>query len=84
MIIIIYLFITYYSFNRVCVVCISPSHKLFHTPNVNIDKIDYAIGQQLDRTTNKVSGKSKNKSIIIINDNINSIINITRWSEINS
>ncbi len=64
--------------------CISPSHKLFHTPNVNIDKIDYAIGQQLDRTTNKVSGKSKNKSIIIINDNINSIINITRWSEINS
>lgn len=53
-----------YQFFRVCVVCISPSHKLLcgssDQDDAKIKRIEFQIGK-LDRTSNVVSGRFKNK-----------------------
>lgn len=46
--------------DRVCVVCLAPSHALLTNPDLEIVSIDFHIGN-VDRQDNKVSGKRKNK-----------------------
>ena len=53
--------ILYALHNRVCVICLAPTHPLVNDPALEISTIEFQIGKT-DRTKNHTSGKFKNES----------------------
>ncbi|XP_062518070.1 protein Abitram-like [Corticium candelabrum] len=45
--------------NRMCVLCLAPSHPIVCNKDVQVTKVDYKVTNRLDRTKNKVVGKRK-------------------------
>ncbi|XP_065840330.1 protein Abitram-like [Oscarella lobularis] len=45
--------------NKMCVICLAPSHPIVTSPCRKVLKVDYKISESTDRTANVVKGKRK-------------------------
>lgn len=62
--------------NRICMITLAPSHIIFQE-NKTIENINFKVSEKLDRTQNKVSGKSKHGAQPLQNNSNLCCINCT-------